>query len=258
MKTTLITKVLVFFIICTFLGSAHSTYSTQTYQELLNPFLEEVDITCTTYDDHTILDYQLPTVHTNEVIIDDTAYLRVSFFDEAALHTRGVPDLPTVSRSIIIPDQQHMQVTLLQAEYSTLTDVAIAPSKGPISREIDPDTISYEFADVYDEDAWFPSDIATLHDPYILRDYRGIVVTLVPFQYNPVRRELRVYHQVSLEVTSNGQDTVNILTRNAPPNTIDSGFHDLYSHHFLNYGTTPRYTPLQEQGDMLILSLIHI
>ena len=88
----------------------------------------------------------------------------------------------------------------------------IAPSKGNLLRCVNPDDVSYVFGDVYYEDVWFPGEIACLREPYILRDFRGQVVDVFPVQYNPVRRTMRFYHSIRVNVYPDGLDTVNVIS----------------------------------------------
>ena len=116
---------------------------------------------------------------------------------------------------MIIPDNAEMELRIREALYYELTDVDIAPSKGCLSRTVNPNDVPYSFGAVYEQDAFFPGPVAALRAPYILRDYRGLVVELNPIQYNPVTRTARVYTEVTLEVVAVGPGKVNVLTR--PP-----------------------------------------
>jgi len=165
---------------------------------------------------------------------------------------RGLPALPTLRRSIIIPDDAAMTVRVLDAKYRDFEETDIAPSKGVISRNVDPSMVGWTFDPFYDGDAWFPSEIATLGDPYIMRDVRGLVVELNPFQFNPATHTLRVYTQITVQVESSGGGGANALT--SRPDHLDSEFAKIYSEHFLNYeATRDRYASVPEQGAMLVI-----
>jgi hypothetical protein len=161
----------------------------------------------------------------------------------------GAPELPNVCRSIIIPDDAEMTVRVVSADYYDVKDVAIAPSKGVLPRTVDPDSVPYTFGAEYDTDAFYPGPLATLRTPYVMRDYRGVVIELNPLQFNPQTGVLRVYTDVTLEVVATGLGRANLLTHKPP--TLSRTFHQIYSRHFLNYGE--RYEPLDETGDLLII-----
>ena len=86
-----------------------------------------------------------------------------------------------------------MNVSIISSEYTQIHDINVLPSKGNLTRNIDINTLPLIKGDSYNEDSFFPSDIVELNDPYILRDYRGQVVQINPFQYNPVSKVLKIY-----------------------------------------------------------------
>ena len=66
-----------------------------------------------------------------------------------------------------------------------------------------------------------------------MRDVRGMVVVVNPFQYNPATRTLRVYDRVTVEVAEVGPAKSNILT--SRPATLNTEFRKIYERHFLNF-----------------------
>ena len=103
-------------------------------------------------------------------------YLAVNLEGEGRVMKEGsgYPHLPALYRSIMIPDAAKMEVNVLNQAFTDYTDVDLISSKGDLLRIVDPATVPYTFGDDYNRDAWFPSDIATLREPYILHDVRGV------------------------------------------------------------------------------------
>jgi hypothetical protein len=131
-------------------------------------------------------------------------------------------------------------------------NMPVAPSKGRLMRDIDPSTIPYEFSKIYNENAFYPNSVATLGTAYIVRDFRGITISIVPFIYNPLTQTLRVYHHIVLEVNTIGTDHVNVNSnRNYRYNKY---FTDVYAKHFINFNHTSRYQLVDEQGRMIVIS----
>ena len=167
---------------------------------------------------------------------------------------KGCPDIPKLTASVIIPDMAAMSVEVIESDYTEVEDLLVAPSKGNLTRDIDPATVPYEFGKVYQQDAYWPGDLAGLRDPYIVRDFRGQTVIFYPFQYNPVSKTLRVYHSITVKVHKSGEPGTNPLVRSSSPGPADAGFHHLYSGRFLNYTNANRYDPVAEFGNFLIIS----
>ena len=171
---------------------------------------------------------------------------------ESMIEEKGYPRLPRINRSIIIPNDGIMNYKILSMEFIEVKDIDITPSKGHFSRNIDPESVPYTFADVYGKDAFYPENLVDLRDPYILRDFRGMVVELNAFRYNPVTRTLRIYTDVTVEVSKTAPGGVNILERNTAELKIDRQFAKLYQRHFINANPMD-YIPLLEDGDMMII-----
>jgi hypothetical protein len=168
---------------------------------------------------------------------------------------KGTPDLPYLSTSLIIPDMAKMSFDIISSDYKDFDNVLIAPSKGNLFRNIDPSTVSYEYGKVYQENDFYPGELAKLNRPYIVRDFRGQSVWIMPLQYNPVTKVLRVYYNIKIKISAVGSAVVNPLVRNKPLSKVDMQFEQLYKRHFLNYQAAgQRYNPVGEHGNMLIIS----
>jgi len=198
--------------------------------------------------------YEIDDVVQTPVRIGNDAYTRVSLPGEPLLKTRGAPELPHHTDSVIIPDDAAMAVRVTESQFYEFCDIDVAPSKGFIPRSVDPADVPYTFGDEYARDAFFPSDPVTLGRPYILRDYRGAVIDIQPLQYNPVSRTLRVYSALKVEIVPVDQGRINVLGELPATQQPSRSFDTLYRRHFLNYTPTLRYPPLNESGDMLIIA----
>ncbi|HUU84537.1 MAG TPA: C25 family cysteine peptidase [Phycisphaerae bacterium] len=201
--------------------------------------------------DQIVLQYELGEFSQQPVPIDGQPYTRITLGTESPLTVAAAPELPNVCRSVIIPDDARMAVEATSTEFYEISGIDVVPSKGILSRQVNPDDVPYSFGEAYDTDAFYPGELVSIREPYILRDHRGVVVELNPFQYNPVSRTLRVYTSVTVEVSSIGPGVANVLQRRERALSLE--FHKVYTHHFLNYDAGLRYAPLDEEGDMLII-----
>ncbi len=201
-----------------------------------------------------ILEFSLDGFYKNIVETDQGEAWQVFLKNSAPSLTESAPELPVFATSLIIPDKAAMEMQVISSEYLEYEDVLIIPSKGNLTRDIDPDDIDYVFGKYYGIDAFYPGNVGELSDPYIIRDYRGQALKINPFQYNPVTKVLRVYYHIELRVVENGESSYNSLDRTQAPEKIDGKFARLYDRHFLNYQSAGRYDPVEEDGDMLIIS----
>ncbi len=227
-------------------------------------FGERVEVSAT-YDDvdvtveqsnssRTVLRFDVGAFEQSPLDINGETYQQVSIDREGILLYKGEPQLPRLSRSIIIPDDARMQVKVIDAEYVDYENVPVAPSKGSITRDIDPESIPYAFGSVYEKDEFYPSELANIRDPFIMRDYRGLVVDVNAFQYNPETKTLRVYTSVTVEVFADGPARINAFTSDMSAKTLTPDFDLVYGRRFVNYANQSKYTSLGEAGDLLIIT----
>jgi len=206
-------------------------------------------------DSRTVIEYELGSFEKSPVVIEGETYYTVSLDGEPHSSERGLPELPLIARSIIIPDAAAMDVRVLGTTYVDFENVPVAPSKGTILRTIDPATVAHTFDSFYSDDAWYPSDVAFARDPYIMRDVRGMTIVVNPFQYNPSTQTLRVHTSVIVEARSVGTGRTNVLLSSRTHARV-AEFERLYSRHFINYDEArmDRYTPIGETGGMLVIA----
>ncbi len=165
---------------------------------------------------------------------------------------KGSPELPLYATSLVIPGDAKMDFRIVSSEYTDFENVLVAPSKGNLYRNVDPSTVDLEFGKRYNVDEFYPQDVINMREPYIVRNVRGQAILVQPMQYNPVTKTLRVYHNILFEVYEAGNSEVNVLADNEM--VINTHFEKIYSRHFINYSQASRYTPVEEMGNMLIIS----
>ncbi len=189
----------------------------------------------------------------NTVNINGNEYITLSGDGFRTLMEKGKPDLPVVRRSVIIPDLDNMKLRVIDSESTTIDSYPVAPSKGNFTRNIDPESISYSFDQLYSANEWFPQNTAFLDAPYILRDFRGQTIEVRPVQFNPVTNQLKVYTRMVVEIYSdNTESAVNPFNRTRTFNGFSKSYEGIYSNLFLNFSES-RYTSLPEIGRLLII-----
>ncbi len=165
----------------------------------------------------------------------------------------GAPELPMFSESVIIPGKGDVSLEILFDGFYEIPNVQVAPSKGSLKRNVDPQNVPYTFGDVYQQDAFYPAAPARLNDPFVIRNTRGVTVTCYPYQYNPHTKTLRVYQNLRVKVVTGSQKGLNEVSERSETSEI---FRTIYANHFLN-GSNPdqaKYTPHTEAGQMLVIT----
>jgi hypothetical protein len=165
----------------------------------------------------------------------------------------GAPDLPKMTASVVIPDMAGMEVRVVSSVYKDFDNLAIAPSKGVITRDIDPATVPYQYGNVYNQDKFYPDGLTGTREPFIARDLRGQTVIVYPFAYNPVTHTLRVYYEMTVELVKVSETGTNTFNRADPQIKISPEWAAIYKAEFQNFDAV-NYTPLEEYGNMLVLA----
>lgn len=165
---------------------------------------------------------------------------------------QGAPELPLYAVSLVIPDNAGMDIRIKSSQYQDFENILISPSKGNLYRNVDPSDIEYVFGKQYSVNDFYPTEIVTMREPYIVRDVRGQTVMVQPFQYNPVTKKLRVYYNIEFEIVETGVSNINTI--NKTDGAVNSYFESIYNRHFINYSQSSRYTPVEEMGNLLIIS----
>jgi len=201
-------------------------------------------------DNETLLQYNIVQFDKSKAEIDGTEWFHIRLPKEGITQDKGFPELPVFNRSIIIPNSSLMKLDIYDLQYQDF-QLNVAPSKGVISRNIDPATVPYTFDRIYNSKDFYHQTVAELSDPYILRDFRGITVQTTPFAYNPETRTLRVFTSFKIRVYANGMDTVN--TFSSAKETLSKDFLPIYENHFVNFNSF-RYTPVSDAfGKLLVI-----
>jgi len=189
----------------------------------------------------------------SDVLIDGQTYSKIGLPGEGLHLEEGLPELPSIARSVIIPDDRQMQLRVVSSEFVDLPGIDVVPSKGDLPRTVDPDQVPYRFDSFYHGGGVYPAEQAFTREPYILRDYRGMTVVANPMQYLPSTHTLRVYTRLTVELLDVGAGGLNVIERTSGPNALTPEFEQIYQGHFLNFNQQDRYTMVSEVGSMLVI-----
>ena len=166
--------------------------------------------------EYVLIEYAINDFTITPIYYDNELYHKVELDDEPQLLIEGAPELPHINRSLIIPDLTSASVEVVNLNYDSYSDLNILPSKGNILRNVDINSVPHVKGDVYTVNSDFPANIYELKDPYILRDFRGQVIQLNPFQYNPITQDMKVFTNVTLRINFNGYNSCLLYTSPSP------------------------------------------
>ncbi|MBO6025645.1 MAG: T9SS type A sorting domain-containing protein [Bacteroidales bacterium] len=118
-------------------------------------------------------------------------------------NTAGSPNLPTESRMMAIPTGANATLNVVRCNTEVLHDVNIAPALRIQMENEEPDMNYKKDMKVYSKNAFYPENPFVMNSSYI-RGVDAVTVSITPFQYNPVTKELRIFTNVELSVSYEG------------------------------------------------------
>lgn len=145
-------------------------------------------------------------------------------------NTAGAPDLPSHSTFIAIPNGATASLRMVASTTKTINNIDLIPAAVPQLDNDNSPALYQKDNSIYGRNAFYPESPFTLSEVSEIRGVQVVEVGVMPFQYNPVTKELVVYSDMELELDIELGD--------------EGGCHDVTA---LQYGD-PRYrTPEWDQ-----------
>lgn len=124
----------------------------------------------------------------------------ISINDIALPNAKGLPNVPCFSRTIAIPQGAEAVMRVISYEQQVIKDVNIEPSLGVQDENSKPDMNYTKDVEVYNENAYYPAEFATISTPSAIRGVDVVNVSISPVRFNPVTKEAIVYHNIEVEI----------------------------------------------------------
>jgi len=116
----------------------------------------------------------------------------------------GKPNLPGISRYIAIPQDASVRLEITAMRTETMNGLDIAPAPHiPFDTDNAP-LIYNDDPTVYSKDAFYPAQPVIVSKRYSIRGVDVILVSVTPFQYNPVKGELKIIRDVKIRLQFDG------------------------------------------------------
>lgn len=146
----------------------------------------------------------------------------------------GSPNLPSFSRYVAIPQGAEARLKVNRISADTIRGVNIAPApRIPLDTEKGPLDFTKNNR-IYSANQFYPSEPFLLSEKTSIRGVDAVIVGIVPFRYNPVSRDLIVYHSLEIELEFDGS-TGNFGDEKLRSRWFDPILQDV----FINYESLP-------------------
>ena len=118
----------------------------------------------------------------------------------------GAPDLPSSSTCIAIPNGATASLRMVSAQTKVISNVNLIPAAVPQLDDDNSPAVYQRNADIYGRNAFYPESPFQISDISEIRGVQVVQVGVMPFQYNPVTKELIVYSNMELQLNVEGGD----------------------------------------------------
>lgn len=203
----------------------------------------------------TVINTVIPGVQLEETVTGGSISYSLSIPGGSHLRVKSYPEMPKLTAFVAIPHDREAEVRIVDVEWEEIElDRDIVPSKGPLLRTVNPEEVPYLFGAVYGMNEYFPpaKDIASISEPFILRDIKGVRLTVFPCRYNPVENKLLVARKLILSVETRIQSRSVFTIKNTH---VTPEYAGIYDRMFINdISSAIKYAPVVENGKVLIIS----
>lgn len=128
----------------------------------------------------------------------------ISFSESLLPNEEGMPDLPGYGRYIAIPQGATPVLEIVSMRTETFNDIEIAPAPR-IPLDTDKGPLHYaKNSQAYNTNAFYPAQPVMLDEPTQIRGVDVCMLNIVPYQYNPVTKQLIVYRDIEVSVRYEG------------------------------------------------------
>jgi hypothetical protein len=179
-------------------------------------------------------------------------YVRVSVPERSVFSDAGMPELPMIRVNVPSSPATAPAMKVVGQTFENVASDPPLPSRGEITRDIDPDTVPYAPSEFYGSGGTFPKNNIELGADFFLRDLHGVPVQFQPFQYDAKAKSLRVYSEIRVRLTG-AVDGRQVQRR-------DAAFESVYESAFSVESTTEAdplpssYPNVAEPGRLLIIT----
>ena len=188
------------------------------------------------------------------VNLSGTDFTKIIFDGSVVTKDKGFAELPFINANVQLGADNNVALEFVGEEFTDYQlEFPLVPSRGVIYRDQDPSQVPYEIAAGSMVDAFFPTSLADVTDAYIIKDVRGTTVYVYPFQYNAVTQTLRVYTNLTVQLSNDNSTPVNPLYNTS--GKVYREMEGLYKSVFVNY--QPAFSDdltVGEAGDILVIT----
>ncbi|MBR5725868.1 MAG: T9SS type A sorting domain-containing protein [Muribaculaceae bacterium] len=118
----------------------------------------------------------------------------------------GAPDLPSSSTFVAIPNGATASLKMVSSKTKVISNVDLIPAAVPQLDDDNSPAVYEKDMSIYKRNAFYPETPFQISEATTIRGIQMVQVGVMPFQYNPVTKELVVYSDMELQLDVKGGD----------------------------------------------------
>lgn len=146
--------------------------------------------------------------------------LEGQFITLSSIHSAnqaGAPDLPSSSTIVAIPNGATASLKMVSSKTKVINNVDLIPAAVPQLDNDNSPAVHQKDMTIYGRNAFYPETPFRISEASTLRGVQVVEVGVMPFQYNPITKELLVYSEMELELdVKDGDGTYGDLRYRCP------------------------------------------
>jgi hypothetical protein len=150
----------------------------------------------------------LPNFRSEKKLTGDSIYQLIAVEGWGRTATVGAPQLPTRGILVGVPSRGTVKVEVLQGNAEELSGLNIYPCPQKAIEEkggeISLKEVFYRDKEAYSRDSYTPGKLVQVSETGYMRGQRVAKMDIFPFQYNPVKKKLKVYRKMVIRVSFEG------------------------------------------------------
>jgi gingipain R len=203
------------------------------------------------------IEYTFSGLKQQSVEINGKMYQKLSAEDCVPVLYKGEPQILRSAFSVALPENAIADIEFLNGDFLETQNVDVAPSKGSLTRDVNPQTIPYTFSNTYMLKSFYPSSITSINSYYNLREQNAASISIFPVQVNAAMHTVRIWNKIVFKITytNNNGSKANFSI----PNFTSLEEKQILSDRFINFpsvlsNSKVAYTPTSEFGKILFIS----
>ena len=154
--------------------------------------------------DNVVVNYSIDKFELSDIMVKGEEMKNISLKGHFLPNNEGAPNLPGNGRYIAVPQGANVTYEIVNVKKETIENVNIAPSpRIPKDNEQGPLDFTKDKI-LYAKDAFYPVENIKVSEKQNIRGVDVVMLGITPFQYNPVTKQLIVFHEMEIKINYEG------------------------------------------------------